>query len=47
MTKDAAGNEVLTRVGYERAEVTKRRSDGSEYEGTRAVRVSRKTGREI
>ena len=47
VTKDAAGNEVLTRVGYERAEVTKRRSDGSEYEGTRAVRVSRKTGREI
>lgn len=47
VTKDADGNEVLTRIGYERNVVVKKRSDGSEYEGTRAVRVSRKTGKEI
>lgn len=47
VTKDADGNEVLTRVGYERNKVVKKRSDGSEYEGTRAVRVARKTGKEI
>lgn len=47
VTKDEKGNEVLTRVGYDRSEVTKKRSDGSEYTGTRAVRIARKTGKEI
>ena len=37
----------VTRVGYNRVEVTKRRPDGSEYSSTRSVRVSRKTGKEI
>ena len=41
------GKEVVTRVGYERREVTKRRPDGSEYETTRSVRIARKTGKEI
>ncbi|MBK8460384.1 MAG: 50S ribosomal protein L24 [Micropruina sp.] len=41
------GQEVVTRVGYERREVTKRRPDGSEYETTRSVRIARKTGKEI
>ena len=41
------GNEVVTRVGYERREVTKRRPDGTEYSATRSVRVARKTGKEI
>ncbi|SER79301.1 large subunit ribosomal protein L24 [Propionibacterium cyclohexanicum] len=39
--------EVLTRVGSERKQVTKRRPDGSEYEGTRGTRIARKTGKEI
>lgn len=47
VTKDADGKEVVTRVGYERVEVSKKRSDGSEYTGTRAVRTARKTGKEI
>ncbi len=37
----------VTRVGYKRVEVTKRRNDGSEYAATRSVRISRKTGKEI
>ena len=37
----------VTRIAYKRVEVTKRRPDGSEYESTRSVRVSRKTGKEI
>ena len=41
------GSEVVTRVGYERRDVTKRRPDGSEYETTRSVRIARKTGKEI
>ena len=41
------GKEVTTRVGYKRVEITKRRSDGSEYQSTRAVRIARKTGEEI
>ncbi|MFT3969306.1 MAG: 50S ribosomal protein L24 [Micropruina sp.] len=41
------GSEVVTRVGYERREVTKRRPDGSEYAATRSVRIARKTGKEI
>jgi large subunit ribosomal protein L24 len=41
------GKEVTTRVGYERRPVTKKRADGSEYEGYRSVRIARKTGKEI
>ena len=41
------GDEVVTRVGYERREVTKRRPDGTEYSAQRSVRVARKTGKEI
>ena len=41
------GQEVVTRVGYERREVTKRRADGTEYPATRSVRIARKTGKEI
>ncbi|NYG54913.1 50S ribosomal protein L24 [Nocardioides perillae] len=37
----------VTRVGFRRDEVTKRRSDGSTYTAQRSVRVSRKTGEEI
>ena len=37
----------VTRVGYRRDEVTKRRPDGSTYSSTRSVRVSRKSGKEI
>ncbi|MGI5950821.1 MAG: 50S ribosomal protein L24 [Brooklawnia sp.] len=47
VTKDDKGNEVLTRIGNERAEVSKKRSDGSEYVGSRGVRIARKTGKEI
>ncbi len=41
------GKEVVTRVGYDRVEVTKTRPDGSEYKAHRSVRVARKTGKEI
>ncbi len=41
------GKEVVTRVGYERRPVTKRRADGSTYEAERSVRIARKTGEEI
>ncbi len=37
----------VTRIGYKRIDVTKRRPDGSEYSATRSVRISRKTGKEI
>ncbi len=37
----------VTRIGFRRDEVTKRRPDGSTYLGTRSVRISRKTGKEI
>ncbi|WP_300082146.1 50S ribosomal protein L24 [Propioniciclava sp.] len=40
-------NAQLTRVGYKRVEVTKRRPDGSEYTAERSVRIARKTGKEI
>ncbi|GAB2969200.1 50S ribosomal protein L24 [Nocardioides montaniterrae] len=36
-----------TRLSSQRVEVTKRRPDGSEYQSTRSVRVSRKTGKEL
>jgi large subunit ribosomal protein L24 len=41
------GGEVVTRVRHERRPVTKRRSDGSEYQGWRSVRIAVKTGKEI
>jgi large subunit ribosomal protein L24 len=41
------GKEVVTRVGYQREEVTKRRPDGTEYTAERSVRIARKTGKEI
>jgi large subunit ribosomal protein L24 len=41
------GKDVVTRVGYERVEVQKRRADGSEYTAERSVRIARKTGKEI
>lgn len=41
------GKDEVTRVGYERHEVTKRRPDGTEYTATRSVRIARKTGKEI
>jgi large subunit ribosomal protein L24 len=41
------GKEVVTRVGFDRVEVTKTRADGTEYTGTRSVRIARKTGKEI
>ena len=47
LVKDENGDEVVTRVGYDRVEVTKRRPDGSEYKAFRSVRVARKTGEEI
>ena len=37
----------VTRIGFRRDEVTKRRPDGSTYPSTRSVRISRKTGEEI
>ena len=37
----------VTRLGFRRDEVTKRRADGSTYAAHRSVRVSRKTGKEI
>nr|NLI48967.1 50S ribosomal protein L24 [Propionibacterium sp.] len=41
------GKEVVTRVGYERRAVTKRRPDGSTYDAERSVRIAKKTGKEI
>ena len=37
----------VTRIGYKRDEVLKRRPDGSTYAAHRSVRISRKTGKEI
>jgi large subunit ribosomal protein L24 len=36
-----------TRVGYRRETVTKNRPDGTSYEASRSVRVSRRTGKDI
>jgi large subunit ribosomal protein L24 len=36
-----------TRVGYRKEKVEKRRPDGSTYDSTRSVRISRRTGKEI
>ena len=37
----------VTRIGFRREQVTKRRSDGSTYAAERSVRISRKTGKDI
>jgi large subunit ribosomal protein L24 len=47
VVKNSEGDEVVTRIGYDRVEVTKRRPDGSEYKATRSVRIARATGEEI
>ncbi len=47
VVKDSSGKEVVTRIAYERVEVTKRRPDGSEYKAFRSVRKASKTGEEI
>ena len=47
VVKNSEGEEVVTRVGYDRVDVTKRRADGTEYKATRSVRVARATGEEI
>jgi len=47
VVRNGAGDEVVTRIGYDRVEVTKRRSDGSEYKSFRSVRIARATGEEI
>jgi large subunit ribosomal protein L24 len=39
--------DAVTRVGFRRDEVTKRRPDGSTYAAERSVRISRKTGKDI
>lgn len=36
-----------TRVGSRRETVEKRRADGTTYEGTRRVRVARRSGKDI
>ena len=36
-----------TRVGFRREEVEKQRPDGSTYTGTRSVRFSKRTGKEL
>ncbi len=38
---------TATRVGSRRDTVEKRRADGTTYEGTRRVRVARRTGKDI
>jgi large subunit ribosomal protein L24 len=47
VVKNSEGDEVVTRIGYDRVEVTKRHPDGSEYKSTRSVRIARATGEEI
>ena len=37
----------VTRIGFRRDPVTKRRPDGSTYAAERSVRISRKTGKDI
>jgi large subunit ribosomal protein L24 len=47
VVKDGDGNEVTTRIGHRRDEVTKRRPDGTEYTAYRSIRIAAKTGEEI
>ena len=37
----------VTRIGFRRDKVTKRRADGSTYDAKRSTRIARKTGEEI
>ena len=37
----------VTRIGYRREDVQKRRPDGSTYPGTRSLRISRRTAQKI
>ena len=37
----------VTRLGFRRDQVTKRRADGSTYDAQRSTRIARKTGEEI
>ena len=39
--------EGITRLGSKRVETTKRRPDGSTYQASKSVRISRKSGDEI
>ena len=41
------GEDVVTRVGFKREEVTRRRPDGSEYQAFRSVRIAKATGEEF
>ncbi|MEZ5117337.1 MAG: 50S ribosomal protein L24 [Candidatus Nanopelagicales bacterium] len=36
-----------TRIGFRKEKVEKRRPDGTTYEATRSVRISRRTGKDI
>jgi large subunit ribosomal protein L24 len=47
VVKSGDGDEVVTRISYDRVAVTKRRPDGTEYQGFRSVRIAKKTGEEI
>jgi large subunit ribosomal protein L24 len=47
VVKNDSGDEVVTRIAYKRDAVTKRRPDGTEYQGFRSVRIAKKTGEEI
>jgi large subunit ribosomal protein L24 len=47
LVKNSDGEEVVTRVAYERQEVTRRRPNGEEYKAFRSVRIARATGEEI
>lgn len=47
VVKDNDGNEVTTRIGHRRDQVTKRRPDGTEYTAHRSIRIAAKTGEEI
>jgi large subunit ribosomal protein L24 len=47
VVKNSEGEEIVTRIGYDRVEVRKRRPDGSECSSTRSVRIARATGEEI
>ena len=47
VNRGANKEDGVTRIGFRRDEVTKRRADGSTYQAHRSVRISRKTGKEI
>jgi large subunit ribosomal protein L24 len=47
LVKNSDGDEIVTRVAYERQEVTRRRPNGEEYKAFRSVRIARATGEEI